>query len=68
MPKNHKWKNEVCTICKCSRQKTTIKTRMAIVGGRDIFQYEKGYIYTTVSGKKTYTRPECKDTILKNDQ
>lgn len=55
----HKWnKDNECAKCGILRQRTTVKTRMAIVGGRDQYQYQTKYKYID-QGTETFERPLC---------
>lgn len=56
----HKWnKDNECVKCGILRERTTIKTRMAIVGSRDYYKYETKYKYHIGDGKETLNRPTC---------
>jgi hypothetical protein len=57
--KNHKWDNDQCTKCGCRRLKKTFKIHMAIVGNKDHFLYQTGYIYWFGDTPATPNRPEC---------
>ncbi len=55
---NHSWINDKCIVCGISREMCTTKLRMAIVGSRDYYKYERKYKYI-VGSKETLARPDC---------
>lgn len=62
----HKWnKDNECVNCGILRERTTIKTLMAISGGRDYYKYEVKYKYI-FDGIETTERPNCWRTTYDN--
>lgn len=62
----HMWENNKCTKCGLIRERKTWRRRMAIVNGKDHYQYGTAWAYFAdflgLPGDQEYTfeRPECK--------